>query len=91
MFIINSPLEFYHILNDKNNIVETSKVLIQFRDFMQLYINGCQCDREVYLSKAINLYKKFYDIDHTTISELKQSLLSDKIVFNLSGVYIFEI
>lgn len=91
MFIINSPLDLYHILNDKNHIVETSKILIQFRDYMQLYINGCQCDRSLFLNKATNLYKKIYELDSSTLNEIKSSLNCEKIIFNLSGSYIFDI
>lgn len=90
MIIVNSPLEFYHIIKNKN-FIEKPRLLIQFRDFMQLYINGCQCDRDTYLSKATNLYKKIYEIGPDVISELKLSLNTDRIIFNLSGVYIFEI
>lgn len=89
--IINNPIEFYRLIQDKNYIVQNSKLLIQFRDFIELYINGCQCDRDINIKKATNIYKRLSEIDSDIKSDIKLSLLAERLIFNISGVYIFEL
>jgi len=89
--LINTPLEFYNVIKDKPFIVNGDKLLTQFRDYMSLYINGCNCSRAETYNNALNLYKKLGSIDVDISKQLKESLDCGRIIFNLSGVFIFEI
>ncbi len=89
--IINSPQEFYLLLKGKQHIFDMSKDLIRFNDFMSLYDKGCNCNREDYLKRALDIYKKLNRIDVFVINEIKSLIPCQKIIFNLSGTYIFEV
>ena len=89
--LIKTPLEFYNVIIDKPFIVNNNKTLSQFRDFMSLYLNGCNCSRQETYNNALNIYKKLNKLDSFTISEIKESVQCGKIIFTLSGAFIFEI
>jgi len=89
--LINTPLEFYNVIKDKPYIVNSDKLLTQFRDYMSLYINGCNCSKEETYRSALNLYKILNSLDTTVSTQLKESVDCGRIIFNLSGVFIFEI
>lgn len=85
--IINSPLDFYNLIKNRESIIQTSPDLVKFRDYMYLYITGCQCDSDLNFKKATHLYKS---LNKTNLSRLK-SILQCKMIFNLSGIYLFEV
>ena len=89
--LINTPLEFYNVIKDKPHIINSDKTLSQFRDYMSLYINGCNCSKEETYRIVLNLYKTFGSLDPMISTQLKESIDCGRIIFNLSGVYIFEI
>jgi hypothetical protein len=89
--LINTPLEFYNVIKDKPYIVNSDKLLTQFRDYMSLYINGCNCSRTETYNNALNLYKKLGTLDSNISNQLKESIDCGRIVFTLSGAFIFEI
>lgn len=89
--VINNAQDFYNLIKDKSHIIEQSSDLVKFRDFMYLYINGCNCSRDDQFNKCLKIYKKLNKIDNQVIQDLKLSIPCDKIIFNLSGTYIFDI
>lgn len=91
ILLINSPIDFYNFIRDKNHINDLSKDLIKFRDTMNIYINGCNCDKEDYLKKVYKIYQNLYSLDTHVISELKKYGDCQKIIFNSDGVFLFEL
>ena len=89
--LINSPNDFYNLIRDKNHIIEQSNELIRFRDLMYLVVYGCTCDRDENLKKALIIYRNLHTLDTHIVDELKVATGSDKILFNTSGVFLFEI
>lgn len=89
--LINSFVDFYHVIKNRPHIVDLSPELVKFRDFSQLYVEGCNCNKEEYKKKIIDIYSKFDRIDNTPFLELKNIFKVDKIIFNSNGVYLFKI
>lgn len=89
--LINTPLEFYNVIKDRPFIVNSDRTLSQFRDFISLYLNGCNCSRQETYNNALNIYKKLNRLEPITVSQIKESVQCDKIIFTLSGAFIFEI
>lgn len=89
--LVNSPNDFYNLIRDKNHIVEQSSDLVKFRDLMYLSIYGCDCDKGENLKKALIIYRNLHTLDSHIIEEIKKYTSSDKMIFNTSGVFLFEI
>jgi|APCry1669189567_1035234.scaffolds.fasta_scaffold117247_1 hypothetical protein len=89
--IINTPQELFNLLVTRPFIVNQSNDLIRFRDSMSLYIDGCNCNKEDHLLRALKVYKNLNTLDTLLISELKETIPCDKIQFFLSETFIFEI
>jgi len=89
--LINSPLEFYNFIRDKNHIVDISPILSLFRDNMNLYIHGCSCDKDVNYKKMNQSFQNLTLLDKDITNELKKYGDCQKIVFNSNGVFLFEI
>ena len=70
---INSPQEFYLIL--KNTEYRNTK-LNPFLDRMDLFLNGCPCDAEIYWEQTSLEYRKLHKIN---LDDLKSILKCDKI------------
>ena len=89
--IINTPQELFNILITRPFIVNQSNDLIRFRDSMSLYIDGCDCNKEDHLLRALKVYKKLNTLSTLIVNELKSSIPCDEIQFYLSGTFIFKI
>lgn len=89
--LINSPLEFHLFLKDKNHIIDMSPQLSKFWDNMNLYINGCSCDKNENFKKSYDSYQNLTSLDSHISEELKKYADCQKIVFNSNGVFLFEI
>ena len=89
--IISTPQDLYSLLIIRPYIVNQSNELIRFRDSMTLYIDGCNCNKEDHLLRALKVYKKFNTLNSLTINELKGAIPCDKLQFYLSGTFIFEV
>lgn len=89
--LIESPQDFFKLLKDRKFIVEQSIDLIRFCDFMDLYYNGCNCNRDDYYNKVLKIYKTLNKVNTQVINDLKNSIPCDKIIFMLSNTFIFEI
>lgn len=70
---INSPQEFYLILK---NVEYKNYKLNPFLDRIDLFLNGCPCDAELYWEQTSLEYRKLHKID---LSDLKVILKCDKI------------
>jgi hypothetical protein len=89
--LINSPVDFYNFIRDKNHINDLSPDLIKFRDSMNIYINGCNCDKQEHFKKVYKIYQNLFSLDPHVVSELKKYGDCQKIIFNSNGVFLFEL
>ena len=81
---INSPQEFYRLLNDLQ--YRTSQV-IPFMDRFDIYSNGCACQAENNFKAVVEEYRKFMSVD---LTELKERARCAQISFYLDGELIFN-
>lgn len=79
---IESFVNLYQILKNKENIIQQSDTLIKFRDHMVLYLQGCLCESDVNYQKSIDLYRKLNILVEPNVwVELKNKIGCDKIFF----------
>ena len=82
ILIIKSPQHLFQILKDNN-----SKIFILFKDYMDLFLNGCPCDAEENWDKALIEYQKFNVLKSKDLSY--QNCTS--FIFQLEGNDLFPI
>lgn len=80
--VINSPQDLFKILKQ----TQLNNSLISFMDRMDIFINGCTCDAEENWDKVTTEYVKMKIND---LSNIKKDY--SRIIFNLDGVFLFEI
>lgn len=79
---IKSPQEFYIILQNENY---SNSKLNPFIDRIELFLNGCPCDAELYWEQTTLEYRKINKID---LSDLKNQLKCDNINWFFEDLYL---
>lgn len=93
---IESIIELYQILINKENIIQQSDTLIQFRDYMILYLSGCLCESDINYQKSIDLYHTLnIRVEPRVWEELKSKIQCSKILFfdknGFDNKFLFEV
>lgn len=79
---IESITNLYQILLNKENIIQQSKSLSNFRDHMESYLTGCLCESDINYQKSIDIYRGLnISVEPLVWVELKNKINCKSIVF----------
>ena len=80
ILVVQSPVHFWNLLKNREEIFENVLDLVMFIDTVDLYINGCECDKNTNYNLMIGQYNSIKD-NPVMINYLLKSFECDEIRF----------
>ncbi len=89
--VISSPDEFFQYITNKSELLQKYTEFKVFRDLYFLAKNGCPCNAEENEEEAIDIYKRFDELNQEAFIEIKKDIGCTNIIFKLNDKILFEL
>jgi hypothetical protein len=80
ILVVHSPVHFWNLIKNRDEIFESVLDLIMFIDTVDLYINGCECDKNTNYNLMVSQYNSIKN-NTEMINHLVKCFECDKIRF----------
>ena len=80
ILVVQSPVHFWNLIKNRDEIFDNILDLIVFIDTVDLYINGCECDKERNYNSMISQYNDIKN-NQEMVNHLTKCFECDRIRF----------